>query len=147
MSHVTPPYLDDDIHADESDYLYIAESGISDAGLGLFTAIPIYKDEVIAIYHGETLDAEEIAKRIQENQDKYFINLPQGGVYDCGQTDGFAKYANDADGLQKSNFTNNAKIAFNENHQICLIALRNIKAMQEIFCSYGKSYWRGYTNE
>ncbi len=143
MSRLKNPYLDDDIHADESDYLYIAESGISQAGLGLFTAIDIYKDEVIAIYHGETLQTKQIAQRILENNNKYFINLPQGGVFDCGQTDGYAKYANDAEGFIKSAYKNNAKIAFDESNAICLIALRNIKAQQEIFCSYGKGYWRG----
>jgi uncharacterized protein len=54
----------------------------------------------------------------------------------------FAKYANDADGFLRSNFKNNAKIGLDEFDKVCLIATRNIKTNEEIFCSYGKKYWK-----
>ena len=37
------------IEASESDYLYIKESQIPHAGNGLYTAIKIYKDEIISL--------------------------------------------------------------------------------------------------
>ena len=47
------------IHAPETDYLYIDNSRIAGAGRGLFTAITIYKDEIIAVYTGETITEKE----------------------------------------------------------------------------------------
>jgi len=39
------------IDADEADYLYVSLSQLPNAGNGLFTAIDIYKDEVIRPLH------------------------------------------------------------------------------------------------
>lgn len=38
------------IQAEESDYLYIQTSQLPNSGKGLFTAIDIYKDEIISIF-------------------------------------------------------------------------------------------------
>jgi uncharacterized protein len=54
----------------------------------------------------------------------------------------FAKYANDASGFTNSNFKNNAKITLDDNDKVCIQATRNIKANEELFCSYGKNYWK-----
>jgi hypothetical protein len=50
------------IHAPETDYLYIENSRIAGAGRGLFTAITIYKEEIIAVYTGETITEQESCK-------------------------------------------------------------------------------------
>jgi uncharacterized protein len=47
--------MDNIIESPESDYLYTKTSQIPDSGNGLFTAIPIYKDEIIAVFKGEIL--------------------------------------------------------------------------------------------
>ncbi len=47
------------IEAKEADYLYIKESQIPGSGNGLFTAIPINKDEVIATFQGKILSDKE----------------------------------------------------------------------------------------
>lgn len=127
------------IDADECDYLYIITSQISDAGSGLFTAIDIYKDEMIAEYKGEILSASEAKAKSRLGADKYFILLADGSVLDSMPIECFAKYANDAS--VNSELKNNAKIAFDDDNRIGLIALRKIKAGEEIFCSYGKKYW------
>ena len=57
----------------------------------------------------------------------------------------FAKYANDAEGLVPSKFKNNARITLDLNDNVCIEALRNIKANEELFCSYGKSYWKKFS--
>lgn len=130
------------IEAAESDYLYMAPSQIPHSGNGLYTAIDIYKDEVIALFKGEILSNEEAKKRVKANKDQYFINLLNGTIMDSINTACFAKYANDASGLSASNFKNNADIGLDENELVCIIAKRKIKAGEEIFCSYGKKYWK-----
>lgn len=51
------------IEASEVDYLYVQESQILNSGNGLFTAIKIYKDEIISVFKGEVLNQSEILKR------------------------------------------------------------------------------------
>ena len=138
---------EDEIEAKESDYLFTQTSQISGAGLGLFTAITIFKDEVICLFKGEQLSDEEADTRIAASEDQYFINLLDGTIMDSKHVDCFAKYANDAAGPGDHAFNNNAKIGLNELDQVCLIAERNIKAQEEIFCGYGEKYWKRHAVE
>lgn len=130
------------IAALESDYLYVATSQIPNAGMGLYTAIPIYKEEIIAYYHGEILSPSEVKERESRGEDQYFMVLLDGKVLDCRSVIGFAKYANDAAAIGKSDFKNNAKITLDDNGKVCLVAIKKIHAAQEIFCAYGKKYWK-----
>ena len=130
------------INAPESDYLYTNSSQIFNSGKGLFTAITIYKDEIISIYKGKILTESEAKTKAEKGKDKYFINLLDGRILDSMPVKCFAKYANDATGFSKSDFKNNAKISLDESGNVCLIATRKIKQEEEIFCSYGKKYWK-----
>ncbi|GEC78772.1 SET domain-containing protein-lysine N-methyltransferase [Flavobacterium aquatile] len=130
------------IQAQEEDYLYIKISQLPNSGKGLFTAIDIYKEEIISIFRGEVLSDAEAEIRAKKNANQYFMNLLNGSILDCRNTDCFAKYANDASGFSKSEFKNNAKITLDENENVCLIAIRKIKSDEEIFCDYGKRYWK-----
>lgn len=129
------------IDALESDYLYIETSQIPDSGKGLFTAIPIYKGETIALFKGEILSKPEAKNRAKAGNDLYFINMPEGNIMDSMHVMCFAKFANDATGALGSRFKNNTHIVLNDEGQVCIQALRQIKANEEIFCSYGKKYW------
>jgi SET domain-containing protein len=129
------------IDVEEVEYLYIDTSLIIGAGKGLFTAITIHKNEIISIYKGELLQEKSANRRIELRQNDFFMNLPNGKILDAKNTDCFAKYANDAKGMQSSSYKNNALITVNHKNQICLVAKVNIKAGSEIFCSYGKAYW------
>ncbi len=137
------------IQAEESDYLYIQTSQLPSSGNGLFTAIDIYKDEIISIFKGEILSDIEAELRAKNNANQYFMNLHNGSILDCKNTDCFAKYANDANGFSipkfRDNFKNNAKITLDENNNVCLIAIRKIKSGEEIFCDYGKRYWKKHS--
>jgi len=133
------------IEALESDYLYIKSSHIKNAGKGLFTAIDIYKDEIISLFKGEIIANKEAKKRAQLNDDKYFINLLDDSILDSMHTGCYAKYANDAEGLSSSNFKNNAKITLDDDNNVCLKASKKIKSGEEVFCSYGKRYWKKHS--
>ena len=126
----------------ESDYLYIESSQIKNAGNGLFTAIDIFKGEVISLFKGKIIDNVEAEKKAQQNNDKYFINLLDGSILDSMHIDCFAKYANDVKGSTNSNFKNNAIITLDDDHNVCIKASKKITAGDEIFCSYGKAYWK-----
>lgn len=130
------------IDAPESDYLYTEVSQIPNAGKGLFTAINIYKDEMIAVFSGEMLTEMQAKQRAENGNDRYFIMMPDGQTLDSMHSDCFAKYANDASINSALSLKNNAKIAFDDENQVGLIALRKIKAGEEIFCSYGNPYWK-----
>lgn len=130
------------IQAEEEDYLYIQTSQLPNSGNGLFTAIDIYKEEIISIFKGEILSDAEAEIRAKNHTNQYFMNLLNGSILDCRDTDCYAKYANDTCGFSKSKFKNNAKITLDENENVCLIAIRKIKSGEEIFCDYGKRYWK-----
>ena len=115
------------IEAPESDYLYVSQSQIPDAGNGLFTAVDLYKDETVSVFKGEILSDIQAKKRAEEGNDQYFINLLDGRILDSMNVDCFAKYANDADGASISHFKNNCKIALDEEGNVCIQAIKNIK--------------------
>jgi len=133
------------IEAQESDYLYIKPSQIEHAGNGLFTAIDIYKDENISLFKGEIISNKEADKRAQLGKDRYFINLLNGKIMDSMHTDCFAKYANDTKGSAHSAFKNNAEITVDEDNNVCIQATKKIKSGEEIFCGYGKRYWKKHS--
>jgi SET domain-containing protein len=132
------------IEAEESDYLYTGVSQIANAGLGLFTAIKIFKDEQIAVFEGEILSHKEAEKRAEQNEDQYFISLINGKTLDSKNKNCFAKFANDSKGSETA-FKNNCKITLNEQDQVCLVASKTIQAGEEIFTSYGKVYWKKHS--
>ena len=84
----------------------------------------------------------EVKLRVENGEDQYFINLLDGSIMDSKPVHCFAKYANDAKGFKQSDFKNNAKISLDDNDNVCLIATKKIKVGSEIFCSYGKRYWK-----
>lgn len=135
-------YHANSIEAKESDYLFVSTSQLPNSGNGLYTSIAIYKDEVISLFNGEILTELQAKIRVNKGLDKYFISLPNGTMLDSMRVNCFAKYANDAEGFEKSLFKNSAKIALDDDGNVCIIALRNIKINEEIFCAYGKSYWK-----
>lgn len=135
------------IDANESDYLYIQESQIKNSGNGLFTAIPIFKDEVISLFKGEILTAFEAKGRATKGEDAYFMNMLDGSILDAMHVNCFAKYANDATGFTKTKFKKNATISLDENDVVCIVSDRTIKMGEEIFCSYGKLYWKNFKNK
>ncbi len=131
----------DYINAPEADYLFTAESLLPNAGTGLFTAIDIFKDEIIAVYGGEVLLPAEAQLRIDNGQDRYFIVQSNGTILDSQHSTCFARYANDVVGTEYGKIKNNAHIILSDKGEVCIAALRRIKANEEIYCDYGTKYW------
>ena len=107
------PANSNSIEALESDYLYVTTSQLPNSGNGLFTAIDIYKHEVISFFKGEILTALQAKLRAGKGNDQYFINMIDGSIMDSMHVECFAKYANDAQGYNSKLFKNSAKIALN----------------------------------
>lgn len=135
------------IDAPEADYLYVQASGIADAGMGLYTAIPIHRGEVIAVFAGERLSATEASRRAERGKDSYFVTLLDGSTLDSMRTECFAKYANDVEGPGNSRLRNNAVITLDDEDRPCIVAMRSIKAGEEVFVGYGKAYWKKRIDE
>lgn len=129
------------IDAEEEEYLYVAPSGIPGAGLGLFTAIPVHRGEVVAVYTGEVLTAAEARRRAADCRDAYFVTLLDGSTLDSASHTCLAKYANDADGPGRTRLRNNAVITLDDEDRPCIMALRTIPAGREVLVSYGPAYW------
>lgn len=139
----------DKIDARESDYLYIDDSGIPDAGKGLYTAIPIFKHEIISMFKGKLLSQEDADQRAKAGRNQYFLSMPDGSIMDSMNSKCFARYANDSEGPIKTGSGMNSAITLDDENHVCLVAIRDISAGEEIFCSYGKRYWRksaGYSS-
>lgn len=134
-------HSEQDIDAAEADYLYVQASQIANSGMGLFTAIDLYKGEVVSLFSGKILTAEQAEKSANLGNDQYFMCMLDGSILDCMHSTGFAHYANDAEGFGGSSFKNNTSITLSEHGEVCLVAKRKIKAHDELFCSYGKRYW------
>ncbi len=137
----------DRIDTRESDYLYITNSQISGAGNGLFTAIQIWKNEIISLFKGKILSQKEANERAKIGRNQFFMNMPDGSIMDSMNVKCFAKYANDAEGQIKTGFSSNSVITLDDDNKVCLVAIRDIKAGEEIFCSYGKKYWQKFENK
>jgi hypothetical protein len=131
----------------EEEYLYTALSGLPNAGLGLYTAIPFYADEVIAIFHGVRLSTRAARERAAQGLDRYFMELPDGTTLDTMGVECFAKYANDAQGSSRGALRNNAVITLNDDDRVCLRATRRILTGKEVLCGYGKRYWQRHGAE
>jgi len=135
------------IDAKETDYLYVKKSQIPNAGNGLYTALPIYENEIISIFKGEILQDKEAEKRAKNGADAYFINMLDGTIMDSMNVKCFAKYANDVVGLVKTKFIINAIITIDDDENVCLVTTRDIQKDEEIFCSYGNNYWENYRKQ
>ncbi len=137
----------DKIDAKESDYLYVTESQIPGSGKGLFTLIPIYKDEIISVFKGEILGNDEAKTRAENGKDRYFINMLDGTIMDSMHVKCFAKYANDAEGFVKTQFVVNSTITLDDQDHVCLVATKDLISGEEVFCSYGRRYWKKHSKQ
>jgi len=136
------------LYEQEAEFLLVKESQIPDSGKGLFLRTDKKKGELVALFRGEVLTYEEAELRAAKKEDGYFINMSNGTILDSMHVECFAKYANDAHGLGRSKFRSNSEIQLSGRGDIVyLIAIRDIKAGEEIFTSYGRKYWKNFKSK
>lgn len=123
---------------------YIAPSGIQGAGKGLFTKKSFKRGEFIMDVTGPRLTPDEVAANYTDSNYLLELNDDSG---DCIEVEGYARYANDAEGLTSvSGLVNNAEFCSDEDHNMFVRATRSIKAGSEIFIAYGERYWHEMRN-
>ena len=122
--------------------LLVKKSRLPGAGKGLFTTKAIAKDAKIIEYRGEIIGYNEYRKRARKEQDQYLFFLRQNLCIDAMYTPQYkARYANDAAGIIKVKALRNNSDYIIFGDKCFIVASRDIKAGEEIFVNYTKSYW------
>lgn len=130
--------------------LSIRKSQLPSAGMGLWAERNFKRGDIIVIYDGEKISWKECERRnqAQEGYGSYYLFISKRICIDAQYTIwAKGRYANDAAGLCRI-----AGLRNNSNYEIIkgnvfIKASRNIKAGEEIFVSYGRSYWNTLRKE
>lgn len=123
--------------------LEVRRSNIPEAGLGLFTLRDIKKGQVITPYGGVLVSPREY----DASDSVYGIEFNKNQILDGASTQSsLGRYANScrAGNIKKKQCKGqNARLSANKAKKTASVkATRNIKAGEEIFVSYGRSYWK-----
>ena len=119
--------------------LEVKESGILDAGKGLFTTVFIPKGTRIVEYKG-TITTWDAVRADPTNAYIYFLK-PNYVIDAREHTKSLARYVNDAQGLVRTkDRRNNAKFTA-DGLRVFIEATKDIQPGEEIFVSYGRKYW------
>ena len=122
--------------------LIIKKSKLPGAGKGLFTNKPIAKDSKIIEYRGEIIGYNEYRRRARNQVDQYLFFVRGNLCIDAMFTPQYkARYANDAHGITRVKGLRNNSDYIIYGDKCFIVASRNIKAGEEIFVNYTKSYW------
>lgn len=122
--------------------LIIKKSNLPGAGKGLFTNKAITKDSKIIEYRGEIIGYNEYRRRAKKEVDQYLFYLRRDLCIDAMDTPQYkARYANDAKGITRVKGLRNNSDYIIYGDKCFIVASRNIKAGEEIFVNYTKSYW------
>ena len=115
-------------------HLFVAQSSLPNAGLGLYTSASIEKGTVISNYTGQILNKKE---REQNNSD-YILQVSDDCYIDAEQSTSLCRFINDGMGP-----LNNAEIVVfeSEPNSAYAVAIRYIAPGSEILASYGSEYW------
>ena len=123
--------------------LIVKKSKLPGAGKGLYTTKPYKKDDKIIEYRGEIIGWSEYNKRVARNEDGYLFYFNRNKCVDAFKTPQYkARFANDAAGLVRiKGLRNNSHYEIHDN-KCYIVAARDIKPGEEIFCDYTKDYWK-----
>ncbi|MFT4062796.1 MAG: SET domain-containing protein-lysine N-methyltransferase [Edaphocola sp.] len=121
--------------------LFIKESTIPGAGLGLFTSINIEKGTRIIRYTGR--ESTWAAADHQDGLNAYIYFMDEDFVIDASKRKkSLGRYANDARGLTRIKGIANNSIYVEDGRKVYIEASKNIAAGSEILVSYGAEYWK-----
>ncbi len=120
--------------------LIVKRSTMKGAGKGLFTTKDIVKGKKIVEYKGKITTWKEVDDKDGMNGYIYYVNRYH--VIDAsGTKEAFARYANDAKGLLRTEGIKNNCTYNIEGTRVYIMAMRDIPAGGELFVGYGKEYW------
>lgn len=119
--------------------LDVRPSTLPGAGKGLFTKTAIAKGTRIVEYKGRITTWDE-ARLDPTNGYIYFVK-PNHVIDGRDYPKSLARYANDAAGLVRAKSKGNNSRFEADGLRVFLVATKNIGAGDEIFVSYGRSYW------
>jgi hypothetical protein len=113
--------------------LEVKASTIEEAGLGLFTTNVIEKGQLIVVYEGEHLTAEEMQARYPQSDACYVVQLSKNKFVDARNPllSSLGRFAN-----HQPRSKANAKLTATAK----IIAKKRIHANEEIFITYGSSF-------
>lgn len=116
--------------------IYISQSQVKDAGLGVYTRDFIPKDTVIDEYYGELYN-------IGFSPSRYFVEImPNWGVDAFNYPRCYMAMMNDTFG---TNITTNCEFDIDiEAKRVFIKTLIDVQPHSELFVSYGEDYWKTY---
>jgi uncharacterized protein len=122
--------------------LIIKKSRLPSAGKGLYTTKAIRKESKIIEYRGEIIGYKEYRRRARREEDQYLFYLRRNRCIDAMHTTQYkARYANDAAGITRLKGLRNNSDYVIYGSKCFIVASRDIKAGEEIFVNYTRSYW------
>ncbi|MGQ9798292.1 MAG: SET domain-containing protein [Ignavibacterium sp.] len=114
-----------------ADYIYdkiiVKDSNVH--GKGIFTQVPINKDQRILLIEGEVINAAECIRRENEENNVYIFWKDDNTYIDASSTEKI-KYINHS-------CNPNCYIDEDENGSLILVALRDIQPNEELTIDYG----------
>lgn len=120
-------------------HLQVRESGIPNAGNGLFTDTFIAKTTRIVEYKGRICTWKEVENSANN---LYIFYVSRRHVIDGSKRKkAVARYINDARGIRRIKGLNNNAEFVCEGLKVFVEATRDIHLGEEIFAGYGKGYW------
>lgn len=112
---------------DFEDQIYVRESGIH--GLGMFVSVDIPKDAIIMPITGEMITGDECERREDEENNVYIFWHSDDYYLDTNKSEKI-KFIN-------HNCNYNCDVDEDENGNLILIAVKDIKAGEELTIDYG----------
>jgi SET domain-containing protein len=136
--------IHNDYYNSSSFELYIDDSQIKDAGLGVFTDEDILENTIIDEYRGELIESFESVDNpyyyeiIEPNKENNQLGI---GVDASKLPRCYTAMINDAS--FEKDLQNNCEFQDDiEKKTVYVVTIRDIKAGEELFVSYGDNYWR-----
>ena len=119
--------------------LIVKRSRLPRSGKGLFTKVFIPKNTTIIEYKGKVGTWKEL-KNEPDNGYLFYVN--KNHVIDALPTkDNWARYANDAKGLSRTEGIRNNCQYVTEGLKVYIKSMRDLQPGDEILVGYGKEYW------
>lgn len=131
------------------DRVFVGPSRIDGAGQGLFARVNIRSGYRICPYEGELLSEKEFEDRYSEDYPSYAIPFPGNALLTIDPRDvpdALGRYANASDYPGARLRANAELVAVESEYRVYLVALRNIRADDEILFNYGRGYWERLEN-